>query len=111
MFLSLILRIKCCNNDTFSFIGIINNQSICVCVWCVCWAVCMRRAVAPRHLGMAEVLHLLGDLRRLGGEEVLVVRQHDVLDEKLPHCVQGDLLHVHLVTFDPEQADVPGGVG
>ena len=69
---------------------------------------CGVRLCAVLHLGVAEVLHLLGDPGGLGGEQVLVVRQHDVLDEELPHRVQGDLLQVHLATFDPQQADVPG---
>lgn len=60
-----------------------------------------------RYLCIAQVLHLLCDLGRIGGEEVWVVTKHHVLDEELTHRLKGDLLKVHLSTFYPQQSYVP----
>lgn len=39
------------------------------------------------YLCIAQVLHLLCDLRCIRCEAVLVVRQHHILDEELTHCL------------------------
>lgn len=71
-----------------------------------------RRCVSgDLNLGVAQLLHFLGDLRRFRREGVLVVGQHHVLDEELTHRLQGDFFQAHPTTFDPQQPDVPGGTG
>ena len=76
---------------------------------CALVNVCMRLCVCVmvRDLAAAEVLHTLGDLGRVGGEEVRVICQLQVLDEELSDGLQGDLLEVHLTALHSQKADVP----
>lgn len=39
------------------------------------------------YLCIAQVLHLLCDLRCVGCETVLIVCQHHILNEELTHCL------------------------
>lgn len=56
---------------------------------------------------MTESLNLLHDFGVVRVKQVLVVSQHDILDEELPDRLQRDLLQVHLAAFDSEEPDVP----